>query len=188
METELEKALRRIKPGRHKGTLSRRPDSELPFVGIDEPPHPLLIDTTVYVDTLEGTLPPEAEKLLEIRSLFHHTVALGELAHLFGRLKPDHDDTASHLDELAGVIGDIPAHRLESTTSPRVMIEAGIVNGLMFRLGGSAPGQEVAALNDATLYLHALHRGYTVLTRNIRDFDFINQIVPAGRMLFYRRI
>jgi hypothetical protein len=58
----------------------------------------------------------------------------------------------------------------------------------VFRLGGFQPGQEVAALNDATIYLHALEYGYTVLTRNIRDFDFMNQIVPPGRLLFYRTV
>ena len=64
--------------------------------------------------------------------------------------------------------------------------EVGILSGLVFRLGGFQPGQEVAALNDATLYLHTLERGCTVLTSNIRDFDFMNQIVPSGRVLFHR--
>ncbi len=67
-------------------------------------------------------------------------------------------------------------------------MEAGILCGLVFRLGGFQLGQEVAALNDATIFLHALERGFTVLTRNIRDFDFMNQVVPAGRTLFYRTV
>jgi predicted nucleic acid-binding protein len=46
----------------------------------------------------------------------------------------------------------------------------------------------VAALNDATIYLHALERGYAALTRNIRDFDLMNQILPEGRVVFYRTI
>jgi predicted nucleic acid-binding protein len=50
-------------------------------------------------------------------------------------------------------------------------LEGDLLSGLVFRLGGFQPGLEVAALNDATIYLHALERGYTVLTRNIRDFD-----------------
>jgi len=68
------------------------------------------------------------------------------------------------------------------------VLEAGILSGLVFRLGGFQPGQEVAALVDATLYVHAQQHGYTVLTRNIRDFDLMNQIVPRGRVLFYRTI
>jgi len=58
--------------------------------------------------------------------------------------------------------------------------------GLVFLLGGFQPGHEVAALNDATVYLHALERGYTVLTRNIRDFDFLSQMVPSAQILIYR--
>jgi hypothetical protein len=51
-----------------------------------------------------------------------------------------------------------------------------------------AAGERTAALNDATIYLHALERGNTVMTRNIRDFDFMNQILPSGRGLFYRAV
>lgn len=77
-------------------------------------------------------------------------------------------------------------HRIEDAVSAGVVLEAGIVSGLVFRLGGFQLGQEVAALNDATIYLHALDRGYTAVTRNICDFDFMNQIIPSGRVLFYR--
>jgi hypothetical protein len=84
------------------------------------------------------------------------------------------------------VIGDIPRHRLDAAVRAAVLLEAGILSGLIFRLGGFQPGREVAALNDATIYLLALEHGYTVLTRDIRDFDFMNQIVPPGRVLFYR--
>jgi hypothetical protein len=48
-------------------------------------------------------------------------------------------------------------------------------------------GQELAALNDATLYLHALSYGQVILTRNLRDFDLLNQILPDGHVLFYER-
>ncbi|HJS87362.1 MAG TPA: hypothetical protein VJ779_18055 [Acetobacteraceae bacterium] len=57
---------------------------------------------------------------------------------------------------------------------------------MAFRLGGFQSGQKIAALNDATIYLHALERGYTVLTRNTRDFDLMNQIIPSGRILFHK--
>lgn len=187
MESELRGALRRLKPNRQLTPLQRRPDTDLPFVDSNVPLQPLLLDTTVYVDALEGSLPPLVTGLLLTRTLIHHTSVLAELSHLFGRLNPGHPGTVAALRELTAVIADIPPHRLESTSSPAVMMEAGILNGLVFRLGGFGPGQEVAALNDATLYLHALDRGYIVLTRNIRDFDYMNQIMPAGRVLFYRR-
>lgn len=138
------------------------------------------------MDGLEGSLPADAETLLTTCTQMHLSVVLGELAHNFGRLDPVHPNTRRHLAELAGVIGDIPHHRLENAISAGVFLGAGIVSGLIFRSGGFQRGQEVAALNDAVIYLHAIERGYTVLTRNIRDFDFMNQIVPSGQVLFYR--
>jgi predicted nucleic acid-binding protein len=147
---------------------------------------PLLLDTCVYMDGLQGSLPPRVESLLRTRSLMHLSVVLGELSHSFGRLDPRPPCTRENLGELAGTIGDILRHRLDDAVSADVLLEAGVLSGLVFRLRGFQPGQEVAALNDATIYLHALERGYTVLTRNIRDFDCMSRIVPAGRVLFYR--
>ena len=171
------------------GSLSRRDDARLDFAaGAPLFGPPLLLDTCVYIDNLEGSLPSTVEALLRTRTLVHLSVVLGELAHNFGRLDPRHVNTRQHLRELAWIIEGIPQHRLEHAISAGVPLEAGIVSGLLFRLGGFRPGQEVAALNDATIYLYALERGYTVLTRNIRDFDFINQIMPVGRVLFYRAV
>lgn len=131
-------------------------------------------------------LPPAAKALLLSRPLFHHPVVLAELSHNFGRLDPSHPQTRAHLEKLAEAIGRVPPHRVEPGASPQVMLAAGILAGLVFRLGGRAKGQEVKALNDAVLYLHALERGHAVLTRNIGDFDLMNQLVPSGRMLLYR--
>jgi predicted nucleic acid-binding protein len=179
--------MRRIKPERFSLSLPRRDDADLDFVEFASSlGPPLLLDTCVYIDGLEGSLPPEVETLLRARTLMHLSVVLGELSHNFGRLDPRHPRTREHLDELAGMIDEIPLHRLDDAVSAGVILEAGILSGLVFRLGGFQIGQEVAALNDATIYLHALEHGYTVLTRNIRDFDFMNQIVPPGRVLFYR--
>ena len=88
----------------------------------------------------------------------------------------------------AEVVGDIHGQRIDDSISAGVLLEAGILSGPVFRLGGFQPGREVAAMNDATIYLHALEHGYTVLTRNIRDFDLMNQIVSPGRVLLYRTI
>lgn len=145
----------------------------------------LLLDTCVYVDALEGSLPPEAERLLTSRTLVHLSIALGELAHNFGRLDPAHPGTARHLSTLAEVPNDIPPHRSEAV-SASTMLEAGILAGTIYRLTGRGAGGEVAALNDAAIYLHAISRGYVVLTGNVRDFDFLDQILTTGRVLFYR--
>ena len=83
------------------------------------------------------------------------------------------------------VVEAIPPHRLTAPDSA-VWGEAGVLGGLLFRLGGHAKGQERACLNDALIYLQARRLGCIVLTANIADFDRLNQLVPNGRVLFYR--
>jgi hypothetical protein len=130
--------------------------------------------------------PPEVDALLRLRTLNHLSVCVAELTHGFGRLDPRHPGTEATHQALVRTIEAIPAHRLE-TAAEATVIDAGILAGLLFRLCGLQPGQEVAALNDATLYLHALATGQIVLTRNLRDFDVLNQILPDGQMLLYRQ-
>jgi predicted nucleic acid-binding protein len=184
---DLRRSLRRIKPHRFTHQIHRRHRTELPFVSA--PPasgRGLLLDTCVYIDSLQGLVPAEVDALLQIRTANHLSVCIAELTHSFGRLDPRHPGTNAVLQNVAQVIAAIPPHRLQ-TASENVVTEAGMLAGLVFRLCGLQPGQEVAALNDATIYLHALAQGQVVLTRNIRDFDAMQQILPDGQVLFYDR-
>jgi hypothetical protein len=119
----------------------------------------------------------------QVRTVNHLSVCLAELMHVFGRLDPLNPATETALKELARTVADIPQHRLATAE----VIEAGILAGLLFRLGDLHAGQELAALNDATLYLHALSHGQVILTRNLRAFDLLNQILSDGQVLFYER-
>jgi len=183
---DVARALRRLKPERWTSNLARRPDAALRFVG-DAPRsgHELLLDTSVYIDLLQGRTPDSVDRLLQLRVNNHSSVCLSELTHLFGRLDPKDRRTAGVLREVRGVIADIPAHRL-SAPSVRSSGEAGILAGLVARLGRIEPQHAQATLNDALLYAQASERGHVVLTRNIREFDFFDQIWPGERVLFYR--
>ena len=184
MRIDLARSLRRIKPEKWTGALPPRNPSELKFVdGAPAYGPPLLLDTCVYLDTLEGRLPAAAKALIRTRAIRHVSVVLGELTHFFGRLPPSPQNQVI-LANLARAIDAVePRHVGEPGAG--VCLEAGILCGLVFRLGGFQPGQEVAALNDAAIFLHALNQGQVVLTRNRRDFDRMNQIVPTGQVLFY---
>jgi predicted nucleic acid-binding protein len=184
---DLRRSLRRIKPHRFTGSIRRRSKAELPFVqDVPTAGGELLLDTCVYIDVLQESTPAAVDGLLRLRTLNHLAVCVAELTHGFGRLDPRHPGTASVLRAIAETVEAIPPHRLESA-SAEVVIEAGILAGLIFRLCGLQSGREIAALNDATLYLHAMAKGQTVLTRNVREFDVMNQILPDGRILFYDR-
>lgn len=186
MSFDLPAALRRVKAQRISGTLTRRNGDQLPFLidPIIAGPE-LMLDTCVYIDILQGTAPQVIEDMLNVRIANHSSICLAELTHLFGRLDPEHPKTSSTLRELRGVIEqDIPVHRL-TEPSTRALGEAGILAGLTMRLSGRAKDQ--ALLNDAILYLHAQERGCVVLTRNLADFDLFHQLMPSGRVLFYRQ-
>ena len=147
-------------------------------------PFEVMLDTSVYVDVLEGRTSPTLDRLLA--GLTHHSsVALSELTHLFGRLDPDHPETANALQRLADAIDAIPASRL-SRPSLRAFGEAGMLAGLAARCTGRLHGVEV--LNDACLLLHAAEKGHALLTANIADFDRLQQLAPQCRVVFYRRV
>jgi predicted nucleic acid-binding protein len=167
--------------------LDRRPDQELPFVPDQaEGGTELLLDTCVYVDVMQGRAPQRVMKLIEVRLCNHSSVVLAELTHLSVRLDPADARTKTVLTQIYAAIADIPHHRLTAPSTP-VLAEAGILAGLTVRLGSVGFGRHQALLNDATLYLQAVDQGQTMLTRNVREFDWFDQLLPSGRVLFYRQ-
>lgn len=184
MSFDVAAALRRMKPQRAAKPLVRRRDADLTFVSRPGAPgQELLLDTCVYLDVLQGRSPPELDEVLQLRIVNHSTVALSELTHLFGRLDPANPATKATLAALGEVLGDIPAHRLAGP-SARAAGEAGMLGGLAARLAGRPPGIEL--LNDALLLLQAHEGGLVLLTRNIADFDLLQQLTPQAQVLFYR--
>ena len=129
-------------------------------------------------------MPESVERLLDSRLCNHSAVALAELTHLFGRLDPRDARTEGVLEEIEGVISDMPAHRLNAP-SINVLGEAGILAGLAARLASVEVVREQALLNDAVLYLQAVENGEILLTRNTREFDWFDQLLPCNRVLFY---
>lgn len=60
--------------------------------------------------------------------------------------------------------------------------------GLLFRLNHlpKGEGHERRFLNDALIFHQAGMLGATVLTGNVGDFDYLSQLVPSVRVIFYR--
>ncbi len=139
----------------------------------------------MYIDLLQDRAPPSVERLLRTRICNHLAPCIAELSHALGRLDPSHPGTRPTADSIRKVIGGIKTHRVH-TPGAAVWCEAGIVAGLLFRLGNYPKGQELRCLNDAVLYLDARLKGMTVLTRNIADFDLIDQLARGGKVVVYR--
>jgi hypothetical protein len=185
---DLSEILRSLKPQKHVGTLERRSDEDLPWV-TDEPSigGPLFLDTSVYLDVLQGRSPVEVDTLITYRLCHHSVVCLSELTHAFGRLDPKHASTKSALETIEATVDGIPEHRLHAPDAA-TWAQAGVLAGLLFRLSNlpKGNGHERRFVNDALVFLQARQLGASVLTGNVRYFDFLSQIVPTGRIILYR--
>lgn len=185
MSSSLQRALRRLKPEKRCEFLKPRSLRDLPLFGhATETAPKLLYDTTVYIDILQGRFPEEAAALLRAADAWHSTVTEAELVAPCGFLKPDHPHTAMAVKQIIATIERRPAHR---TIAPdrEIWIEAGILSGILARLQNYAPVDRRRVMNDALLFATARKHGLTVLTRNVTDFDLLQQLDPPVRVLFY---
>jgi predicted nucleic acid-binding protein len=180
---DLQRSLCALKPQKRRGSLVHRADENLAWIS-DLPDYgpALLLDTCVYLDVLQGRSPDILDRLLTLRLCYHSSVCLAEMTHLFGRLDPADKRTDDVLQIVAETVDRIPPHRL---VAPDIETwgEAGILAGELARRSGAGSNQ---FLNDALVFLQARRLGAIVLTRNIRDFDGLRQIVPSIPVVFYR--
>ena len=167
-------------------SLVRRPDAALPFASVDDlAGPPLVLDTCVYIDQMQARAPALVEQLIDTRQVNHSTVAIQELMHAVGVLDPDDPRTAAVVEAISGQIEAMPDHRV-FTPDAEVLGRAALLAGILSRLQGYARDAKLKALQDCVLFLQARKLGFAVLTANLAEFDLLLQLVPAGRVLFYR--
>ncbi len=173
----------RFDPGR---TLKRRPDDALPFANDSElAGQPLLLDTCVYIDQMQNRAPDIVEQLVDARQVNHSTVAIQELMHTVGVLDPGDHRTKSVITTIRGQIEAMPDHRVFAPDT-ETLGRAALLAGMLSRLQGYARDGRLKAVQDCVLFLQAQKLGFTVLTANLADFDYLLQLVPTGRALLYR--
>ena len=168
-------------------TLARRPDGKLPFVRENQiGGQALLLDTCVYIDQIQDRSPEILDLLIEGRQVNHSIVAIQELMHTVGVLDPKDPRTAGAIAEIRAYIKAMQPHRVFAP-EPDIFGRAALLSGILCRLQGYAADSRLRALQDCSLFLQAQKLGFTVLTGNISDFDYLLQLIPAGRVLLYRR-
>ncbi len=98
-----------------------------------------------------------------------------------------HPNTRIVFREVRDSIDSRPPHRI-LVPDREIWREAGILAGLPARLQQSGKADQRRALNDALLLLSAAKAGLWVLTRNIEDFDLLQQLAPFANAAFCERI
>ena len=166
--------------------LARRSDDELPFVSASlTAGQGLLLDTCVYIDQMQDRSPQILDDFIAQRQVNHSTVAIQELMHTIGVLNPSDARTASVVDVLGKQIKAMPPHRIFAPDI-EVLGRAALLSGILCRLQGYEKDGKLRALQDCVLFLQAQKLGLVVLTANVGDYDILLQLIPAGRVLFYR--
>jgi predicted nucleic acid-binding protein len=186
LSSEFQATLRRLKPDKHRAQLNPRAESELEFIGTtSHRPPQLLYDTTVYIDILQGRFPQPGEAMLRATEAWHSPVTEGELAATCGLLDPAHSQTPKIIEQVAAVIERRPSYRT-LTPDPEIWREAGVLSGTLARTQGYGTEQRRRVLNDALLFATARKYGCALLSRNVRDFDLLQQLDPSGEVMFYK--
>ncbi len=186
MSSEFQGTLGRLKPEKHRTQLKPRAESELKFVETTrDRPGKLLYDTTVYIDVLQNRFPQSGDVMLRAAEAWHSPVTEAELAAAIGLLDPARPETREIIDQIGAVIERRPSYRTIQPDSG-TWREAGILSGMLARLQGYGKDHRRRALNDALLFATARKHGCAVLTRNIADFDLLEQLDPSGKVLFYK--
>jgi len=169
-----------------QATLTRRSDNELPFVNPGSiGGQGLLLDTSVYIDQMQDRSPRILNDLIAQRQVNHSTVAIQELMHTVGVLNPSDGRTAIVIDVIGKQIRAMPPHRIFAPDT-EVLGRAALLSGMLCRLQGYEKDGKLRALQDCVLFLQAQKLGLVVLTANVGDYDILLQLIPAGRVLFYR--
>jgi len=186
LSSDFQGTLRRLNPDKHRAHLRPRAESDLEFIGTtSHRPAKLLYDTTVYVDILQGRFPQHGEAMLRATEAWHSPVTEAELAATCGLLDPARSQTAEIIAQIAAVIDRRPSYRT-ITPDPEIWREAGVLSGTLARTQGYEKDQRRRVLNDALLFATARKYGCAVLSRNVRDFDFLQQLDPSGKVIFYK--
>jgi predicted nucleic acid-binding protein len=169
----------------NRASPARRRDDLLPFVDQGLLPEPILFDTTVYIDVLHDKLPQHLQQEIRRVEPWHCTVVESEMVYLSGRLVPAHPNTGHIVRQIGTIVDHWPENRVLNPDR-EIWREAAILTGILSRLHHTKDEDRGRTMNDTLIFLTAAKHGCAVLTRNVRDFDLLMQLVPEGKAAFYR--
>jgi len=139
----------------------------------------------VYIDILQDRFSREGEAMLRATEAWHSPVTEAELAATCALLDPAHSQTHEIIEQIAAVIDRRPSYRT-ITPDPEVWREAGVLSGTLARTQGYGREQQRRVLKDALLFATARKYGCALLSRNVRNFDLLQQLDPSGKVMFYK--
>lgn len=165
-------------------TLTRRSDNELPFVNPSLlGGQGLLLDTSVYIDQMQGRSPQILDDLIAQRQVNHSTVAMQKLMHAIGVLNPTRVPRPSWTWPVSRLE---QCSRIASLHLTRRFWGAALLSERFAGFKATKGRASCMHAKDCALFLQAQKLGLVVLTANGGDYDVLLQLIPTGRTLFCR--
>lgn len=187
-------------PFAYRTSLAERPIDTLPIRPDSIPDGlPVMLDTTFYIDRAAGRLPTITSTFVEQRTVWHSSIAIGEISTSLGLLDPSHPGTVSASETIRRLLEIIQLDTIVAP-SPAAHIEAGLVAGILARTQhlnrprkGLTPEQDCCQkglrrklLNDALLFLSAAEQGACLVSANRADLDRLLRFRPDAQVLLYQ--
>src|SRR5258708_7156300 len=122
--------------------------------------------------------------MLRATEVWHSPVTEAELAATCSLRDPAHSQTLEIIEQVAAVIDRRPSYPT-ITPDPEIWRESGMLSGTLAQTQGCGPEQRRRVMNDALLFVSDRKCG-CVFSRNVRDFDLLQQFDPSGKVMFYR--
>lgn len=143
-----------------------------------------MLDTTVYIDRLQGKISAQLRQFLEDGAYEHSCIAFQEMMVSVGTLNPSDPRTQGVVDRVGAIVASVSPQRIH-VPDAELCMEGALLAGTLARIQGYGKEHRFRAVNDCTLFLQSLRLGATLLTRNYADFDILLQMIPSGRVVFY---
>nr|WP_294512027.1 PIN domain-containing protein [uncultured Rhodopila sp.] len=184
MSIDIAALKRRYKPERQIRRFDRRSGEALVSAASATGLRRVLVDTTVYIHEVAGTLPADAARLLDGALRFHSAFCVAEIVSGLCHLHPGSRYFDPAWEHYRRLFFSIPRHRL-LTPDADILAQAAVVFGTLARTQGYARGDRKELFNDAVIYLTAATLGVPLLTANRDDFDLIQQVAGWGGFIYY---
>ena len=188
MKFDFNNVLRRTRTARKTTSLTRTDRSDLPLAEDLSPlGATIMLDTCVYIDILKDTTPATVDALLALANVRHSSVALSELAITFGILNPKDTRSQAVLTSYEKFINGIADYQVSEPSAASSTMGA-IRAGTIARCHGYSDQDRKNVMNDGIIAAHAVEKSAVLVTRNIADFDYLSQLDPMFKVVFYDKV
>jgi predicted nucleic acid-binding protein len=169
--------------------LVRRAAAELNFdaAAVAKAGPPLVLDTNAIVAALKGKLPPPVRRLVALSRIFASSVVVGEIVQGFYNLDAADPRTKAARSQIGLVLDELS--RVETIVPTND--DWRLANAVLASLGRRNRFDKTKRRNllaDALIHASVRRAGACLVTANTRDFDYLEQALPGGWVLYFVQV